>query len=195
MEPTKAGAGRTPPGPLTSVMEDYLEAIFDLDRVQKVVRVKDIARRMGVKMPTVTSMLKNLDERGLVKYRKYEYVDLTAGGKRVGKEMRRRHELLASFLTEVLKIDATTADEEACRMEHSLSMETLERLTDFMDFIRNCPRTGVNWLERFDEYRRHGGPPEDCPERSANFTGELQRQAPSGDKTGCGDCTACETTP
>ena len=188
-------AKSTTRGPLTSVMEDYLEAIFDLDREQKVVRVKDIARRMGVKMPTVTSMLKSLDDRGLVKYRKYEYVDLTAGGKRVGKEMRRRHELLSSFLTEVLKIDAATADEEACRMEHSLSMESLERLTDFMDFIRNCPRTGVNWLERFDEYRRHGRPPDDCPERSVRFSDTMQKQASSGDMIGCGDCTACEAKP
>ncbi len=44
--------------PLTSAMEDYLETIFDLDRQKKVVRVKDIAKRLSVKMPTVTSMLK-----------------------------------------------------------------------------------------------------------------------------------------
>ena len=188
MGPAKATAQK----PLTSVMEDYLEAIFDLDKEQKVVRVKDIARRMGVKMPTVTSMLKSLDERGLVKYRKYEYVDLTAGGKRVGKEMRRRHGLISSFLTDVLHIDAATADEEACHMEHSLSMETLERLTDFMDFIRNCPRTGDNWLDRFDEYRRHGGPPDDCPERSALFSDALQKQADSGDRLDCGECAACK---
>ena len=184
MESPKADSGRPSPGPLTSVMEDYLEAIFDLDREQKVVRVKDIARRMGVKMPTVTSMLKNLDDRGLVKYRKYEYVDLTAGGKRVGKEMRRRHGLLASFLTEILKVDPATADEEACRMEHSLSVDTLKRLTDFMDFVRNCPRTGPNWIERFDEYRRRGSPPKDCPERSAIFSDQLQRRLNREDPKG-----------
>ena len=50
--------------PLTSVMEDYLEAIFDLDQDKKVVRVKDIAKRMSVKMPTVSSMLKTLNARG-----------------------------------------------------------------------------------------------------------------------------------
>jgi len=50
--------------PLTSVMEDYLEAIFDLDQEKKFIRVKDIAKRMDVKMPTVSSMLKTLNERG-----------------------------------------------------------------------------------------------------------------------------------
>ena len=51
--------------PLTSVMEDYLEAIFDLGKEKKVVRVKDIAKRLDVKMPTVTNMLKTLSGRGL----------------------------------------------------------------------------------------------------------------------------------
>ncbi len=61
--------------PLTSVMEDYLEAIYDLDRDQKIVRVRDIAKRMEVRMPSVTSMLKTLNERKLVHYEKYEYTD------------------------------------------------------------------------------------------------------------------------
>ena len=54
--------------PVTPVMEDYLEAIFDLGKEKKAVRVKDIATRLGVKMPTVTSMLKTLRDRELVDY-------------------------------------------------------------------------------------------------------------------------------
>jgi len=55
---------------LTAVMEDYLEAIFDINQTKKTVRVKDIATRMDVKMPTVSSMLKTLRDRGLVDYEK-----------------------------------------------------------------------------------------------------------------------------
>ena len=83
--------------PLTSAMEDYLEAIFDLDKQKKVVRVKDIAKRLNVKMPTVTSMLKTLSKRGLVHYEKYEYVEPTEKGSEVGREMRRRHGILSRF--------------------------------------------------------------------------------------------------
>jgi DtxR family transcriptional regulator, Mn-dependent transcriptional regulator len=146
--------------PLTSVMEDYLEAIFDLDREKKFVRVKDIAKRMDVKMPTVSSMLKTLNDRGLVNYEKYEYVELTKGGEDVGKEMRRRHEVLLKFLTEILEIEFDIADTEACKMEHTLSSATLDRLTDFMEFIRTCPRAGESWLEYFKEYRIDGHRPE-----------------------------------
>ena len=162
--------------PLTSVMEDYLEAIFDLDQEKRVVRVKDIAKRMDVKMPTVSSMLKTLNNRGLVNYEKYEYIELTKHGADVGKEMRRRHEVLLKFLTEILKIEFKIADEEACKMEHTLSATTLDSLTDFMEFIQACPRTGESWLEYFKEYRLHGRRPEKCQAHIKNFSREFENQ-------------------
>ncbi len=146
--------------PLTSNMEDYLEAIFELDRAKKVVRVKDIAKRMDVKMPSVSSMLKTLNSKGLVNYEKYEYVELTKDGADVGKEMRRRHEVLLRFLSEILKIEFKTADAEACKMEHVLSPATLDSLTDFTEFIRSSPRVEKSWLEYCEEYREHGRGPE-----------------------------------
>jgi DtxR family transcriptional regulator, Mn-dependent transcriptional regulator len=156
--------------PLTSVMEDYLETIFDLDKDKKVVRVKDIARRMDVKMPTVTSMLKTLSQRGMVHYEKYEYVELTNDGADVGREMRRRHGILKKFLTDILKIDGETADDEACKMEHTLSPSTLDSLVDFMEFIQVCPRAGESWLKHFQEYRLHGHDPEKCKEQVKDFS-------------------------
>lgn len=148
--------------PLTSVMEDYLEAIFDLEQEKKIVRVKDIARRLGVKMPTVTSMLKTLNDRGMVHYEKYEYVELTGPGTGVGREMRRRHEAMLRFLTVVLKIDHQTADQEACRMEHALSPGTLENLIEFMEFIQTCPQASDSCLNHFEAYRRQINKSERC---------------------------------
>ena len=165
--------------PLTSVMEDYLEAIYDLDRKKRAVRVKDIAKRMDVKMPTVTSMLGTLNDRGLVNYRKYEYVELTGPGTAVGREMRRRHDLLRKFLIEILKIELKTADEEACKMEHHLSPETLKSFMDFMEFIQTCPRAGESWLNYFEEYRRDGRRMEKCLERTEQFSCDFKQQVDS----------------
>ncbi|GAB6094540.1 hypothetical protein JCM14469_07920 [Desulfatiferula olefinivorans] len=160
--------------PLTPVMEDYLETIYNLDVSNKVVRVKDIAQRMDVKMPTVSSMLKTLNSRGLVDYEKYEYVRLTKDGADVGREMHRRHLVLHRFLTEVLKIDHDTADGEACKMEHALGSETLDSLVDFMEFIQACPRAGETWLSFFEEYRSHGLKPDKCTERCPEFSHEYK---------------------
>ena len=169
--PTKEKAADKP---LTPAMEDYLEAIFEIDQEKKVIRVKDIAKRMDVKMPTVSSMLKTLNSRGMVHYEKYEYVELTKNGAGVGKEMRRRHEALFKFLTEILKIDSETADEEACKMEHALGSTTLDSLTDFMEFIRTCPRAGESWLRHFEDFRAHGQSPEKCRSRKDCLTSEFQ---------------------
>jgi DtxR family Mn-dependent transcriptional regulator len=169
-------------------MEDYLEAIFDLARDRKVVRVRDIARQLGVKMPTVTSMLKTLRDRNLVVYEKYEYVELTREGQDVGREIDRRHQVLGKFLTEVLKVPPVQADQEACRMEHAFSQETLDTLVDFMEFIQSCPRTGKSWLAKFDEFRMHGRRPERCREAapgfSEEFTGKMKRIAKGRDARG-----------
>jgi len=175
----KAKANISAEKPLTSVMEDYLEAIFDLDKEKKVVRVKDIAKRLDVKMPTVTSMLKNLRNRKLVHYEKYEYVELTDKGSEVGGEVHRKHIILRRFLTDVLNIDLNTADKEACKMEHALSVGTLDSMTDFMAFIQACPRVGEDWLERFEEYRREPWSPDKCVRQSERFSCEFMERTAS----------------
>jgi DtxR family Mn-dependent transcriptional regulator len=162
--------------PLTMVMEDYLEAIYDIDQQKKVVRVKDIASRMNVKMPTVSSMLKTLSDRKLVHYEKYEYIELTPKGTKIGKEMRRRHGIINEFLTTVLKIDPKVSDEDSCKMEHALSSSTLDSLTDFMEFIQKCPRAGDSWLDRFEEYRLHGKIDENCRTQCEVFSDTLKKK-------------------
>ena len=169
--------------PLTSVMEDYLEVIYDLDKNKKVVRVKDIAKKLDVKMPTVTSMLKTLSSRGLIHYEKYEYVELTKTGGHIGREMQKKHQILRTFLTDILKVEYETADEEACKMEHALSDGTLSTLTEFMEFIQKCPRTGENWLQRFEEYKHGGCVWEKCSERTEEFISEFHQRIDSLETT------------
>lgn len=155
---------------ITSTMEDYLEIIFQLNKEKGGIRVKNIAKKMGVKMPTVTNMLKTLSDKGLVDYEKHEYLELTKEGLNIGREIEKKHNVISSFLTDILKIDPETADEEACKMEHGMSPETLSRLTKFITFVQACPRTGENWLNYFDEYCQDGLKPEKCKEHMKNFT-------------------------
>ena len=141
---------------ITSTMEDYLKVIIDLDSVQKGARVRDIANKLGVKMPTVSRMLKKLDEQGLVIHRKYENVELTGAGIRVGREMQRRRRILLRFLIDILNIDTETANEEACKMEHLLGPDIYDSLNDIMDFVESCPRNGYKWPVLFKAYRQNG---------------------------------------
>jgi len=160
----------TPQKPLTPAMEDYLEAIFNLGREKRAIRVKDIAKRLNVKMPTVTSMLNTLGDRGFVDYQKYEYIELTRKEHRVGKEINRRHKVLRNFLVNILNVNSKRANQEACEMEHAVSPSTLDRFVEFMEFIQSCPRAGSSWLDNFEEYRLHGRDPNKCVERMKEFS-------------------------
>ncbi len=162
----------SPADKLTPTMEDYLEAIYTLSQEKRVVRVRDVATKLGVKMPTVTSMLKTLSERGMIDHEKYEYLELTDKGTDVAIEIDQRHQTLRKFLTDILQIDHDQADEDACKMEHAISPTTLERIIDFMEFIENCPRSGTDWLDLFDEYRKHGTQKDQCLERMKKFAAE-----------------------
>ena len=157
---------------ITPTMEDYLEAIYNLAKEKRVVRVRDIAKRLGVKMPTVTNMLKTLSGKGMIDYEKYEYLELTEKGSDVGSEIDRRHQILRRFLTDILNIDYSQADDDACKMEHAVSPTTFEAFVDFMEFIEHCPRGGASWLEYFNEYRVHGQPKDKCLERMKQFAHE-----------------------
>lgn len=118
---------------LTSNMEDYLEVILNLQRERKVARVKDVAERLQVKMPSVTGAMKGLAEKGLVNYERYSYLTLTEEGEKIAQEIGERHKTFYNFLTQVLDLDHETAELDACRLEHATSQKTFERIKTFTD--------------------------------------------------------------
>ena len=142
---------------LSSNMEDYLEAIARLKKNKGVARVKDISRVMQVKNPSVSGALNILSRDGLVVHERYGYVDLTPAGKDVARKIQKRHDTLIKFLTEILNIKLEIAEEDACRMEHTISSETFEKLTKFIEFVETCPDgKRPEWLKTFDYYFRTG---------------------------------------
>ncbi|MCK5784600.1 MAG: metal-dependent transcriptional regulator [Desulfobacterales bacterium] len=134
---------------LSESLEDYLEVILELELTRKVARAKDIAEKMGVQRGSVTSALKNLEEKKLINYEPYSFITLTRKGKTIAKDISHRHAVLKDFLIKVLQIDKKTAELTACRMEHSIDKITMERFLSFFEFIYDCPRTGDDWLQSF----------------------------------------------
>lgn len=118
---------------LSPSMEDYLEAIFELDKHKRVVRVKDVAEKLSVTMPSVNGALKNLESQGLVKHEKYDYIELTKTGERQASKISSKHHVICTFLKEFLGVDSDTAEQDACRIEHVLSAVTMEKLMEFVE--------------------------------------------------------------
>lgn len=137
---------------LSENLEDYLETILALESENKVARVKDIAEKLGVLRGSVSGALRSLAEKGLVNHEPYSFITLTEAGKQRATEIRRRHDVIRGFLSDVLQIDGDTAEANACRMEHVMDKQCVDRLVQFIEYIKQCPRTGADWVEGFVAY-------------------------------------------
>jgi len=142
-------AWKNQPEPLTSSLEDYLEAIFALERESKSARSKDIAERLGVQRGSVTGALQSLAQKGLIHYHPYSKITLTPEGFRLATQIVYRHKALFEFLHTFLQLPEDLAESNACRLEHHIDDEALDRLISFIQFVRACPRSGADWLAAF----------------------------------------------
>jgi len=118
---------------LSASLEDYLEAILNLAGESGIARSRDIAAELGVSRASVTGALRLLKEKGLVNYKPYAYVTLTEAGRSAAAEVVRKHNILKSFFVDVLGIDQDTAQQAACKAEHTLGPKVISRIRYFME--------------------------------------------------------------
>ncbi len=141
---------------ISASMEDYLEAIFHIAAKKQAARAKDIAQRLGVNNSSVTGALRALSEKGYINYAPYDLITLTKKGSELAKDVVRRHEVLREFFIKVLSIDEAEADESACKMEHAVSNNILEKIIRFIEFVEICPRGGDEWIKGFNKFCDQG---------------------------------------
>ena len=116
---------------LSAVMEDYIKAIYVLEReAGGRVATSALAEYLEVTPPTVSSMLGKLEERGLAEREEYKGVTLTDEGELVALEILRHHRLIEAFLTEHLDYDWADVHEEADRLEHHISEQFEARIAE-----------------------------------------------------------------
>lgn len=96
------------------------------------VRTSDLSAKTELKPASVTEMIQRLGEIGLVDYEPYHGVHLTKQGQHVADVIEHRFNILQRFLTEILGVEREEAAEVACRMEHILTREVENRLSDFL---------------------------------------------------------------
>ena len=117
---------------MTQSLEDYIEAIYVLAQSKSGAYVHDVAGRLKVKMPSVVKAIRALKDLGLVTQEPYEAIVLTRKGTKVAKMILERHLLLCAFLRK-LGVSEEIADQDACRMEHVLSAETIDQIRLFTE--------------------------------------------------------------
>jgi Mn-dependent DtxR family transcriptional regulator len=129
--------------------EDYLERIHELIEQKGYARVVDIASSLKVKQASVTSMVQKLAEAGYLKYEKYRGLILTEQGRGVAREIQSRHETLSRFFS-LFGLDAETQRQDIEGIEHHLSPDTVQILSDLARFFEQHPEM----LKQFKQSRR-----------------------------------------
>jgi DtxR family Mn-dependent transcriptional regulator len=119
--------------------EEYLEAIYRLEREGPGVTTSALASELGVAPASVSGMLKKLDSDGYIEHRARGEAKLTPRGLEIGVRVLRRHRLAECFLTEMLGMPWDEVHEEACRLEHAISARVEKRLVDVLGDPQVCP--------------------------------------------------------
>lgn len=121
---------------LSQSLEDYLEAIYLISTNNKIVRVKDVVARMEVKTASVIGALKKLVTKGFIEHERYGYIELTEPGKKKAIKIYEKHSMLLYFINNILGVEKTIAEKDACNIEHFISEQTFEKLMDFVKTYR-----------------------------------------------------------
>lgn len=147
---------------LSASLEDYVEAIYHIVNDNGTARSKEIANRLKVSRASVTEALRALSKKKLIIYTPYAAITMTEEGKQIARDVVFRHNVLKRFFTKILHIDEATAEESACKIEHSAPPELIEKLTNFMEFFNTCPRGGDEFLQGFVNFHQRGEIHMDC---------------------------------
>jgi DtxR family Mn-dependent transcriptional regulator len=135
---------------ITSVVEDYLEAILMLSEEKGYTRVTELAEKLGKEKGTVSGMVKTkLKKLKLVDFEAYGTIKLTKKGKSIAQMVKDRHDMLKSFLL-LIGVDEQNAEHDCCVMEHDLTKNTSVLLGYFTQFLNDEEHKDV--LERFKQY-------------------------------------------
>jgi DtxR family Mn-dependent transcriptional regulator len=112
----------------TQNREDYLRALFVLHERNHQLKSSDVADYLGVSKPSVSEMVRRLNEEGLVRSSPYSKLHFTPKGKKLASRLTTKHRIIERFLKDTLKIDKAKVHEEAHRLEHAFSDESIEKL-------------------------------------------------------------------
>lgn len=118
---------------MTASLEDYLEAVFVLAENSGEVRLTDIAAMLNVSKPSANRAVNTLTQNGFLSHETYGAITLTPEGETYAASVLHRHKLLKHFLINTLGVNENTAEDDACKMEHVMSTETIEKLYNYLE--------------------------------------------------------------
>ncbi len=134
---------------ITAHLEDYLVAIYEITQEQPAARVSQIAKKLGVSLPSVTNAMKRLAALKYVNYEKYNVITLTNKGKKRAKEKVTIQQNLRDFFINVMGLDKVVSEKLARAFSHHVDDKIHERFNEFYQILKNFNVKKAKELENF----------------------------------------------
>ena len=133
-----------------SRVEDYLEAMYNLDQEKGFISASDISERLGVKSPTVSSMVSKLAKEGYLERERYRGMKLTDRGIKVARSVIRWHETIFELLSMFgLSKEVAYVDTEG--IEHHLHPSTIQKFERLVEFLKTNPEISAKIRQSMDK--------------------------------------------
>ena len=123
----------------TANKEDYLRGLYILEEEKGQIKSIDLAHYLNVSKPSVSEMVQELNKEGLVDYRKYSKLKFTPKGRKIAQKLTSKHRLIELFLKNVLKIDSKNVHQEAHRLEHAFSDDSINKIKKLLGNPKKDP--------------------------------------------------------
>lgn len=112
--------------------ENYLETIYNLYKANGIVKAIDISNELGVSRPSVFKASRILMDEGLITQEHYGNIELTKKGKLRAEEIILKHKNITKFLTLTLELSQEEAEVNACKIEHIITPEAMNRINQYI---------------------------------------------------------------
>lgn len=121
---------------ISSGLEDYIEAIYIAHTNNTQIKGTELARNLKVSRASVSEAIARLVSKNLIEYNN-KNISLTEEGIEIAKGVYNKHSILKDFLITILNISQEDAEENACKIEHMVSQEIIDKLSSFTNYCKN----------------------------------------------------------
>ncbi len=118
---------------ITSGLQDYIELIYSSSSKNINIRAVDIANHFKISRASVSEALIRLADLDLIVYEGRKGIKITEKGEKEAKNILKKHLILEKFFTEVLGMDSVISSKNACRIEHVIDEELIDKIENFTD--------------------------------------------------------------
>jgi DtxR family Mn-dependent transcriptional regulator len=122
----------------------HLLAILELTTKRGYARVTDVAKFLEITTGSASTNLKSLKQKGYVTEDENRFLALSSEGSKIAEAILNRRRVLEEFFTRVLGVEPITAEIDACKTEHLLSMETTSRMAEFCERVNSGKLSALN---------------------------------------------------